>query len=267
MHRLKALSPVILLAGMLLSSCEKNPIDTAFEEALDFSGFFQASDGTEIELRTSGRADVVTVGSAQLGTPLQVGNPYMTGMGPTGTPGEYRGYAVGRTGMLDWADVQLTGNSLVIRRKAADEIAAHVNWSRISSPSTLPPSSPPPGGDGDTTPAPATEVLLDQNNLKGDEGSSAYFTITVPAGVRRLVVETSENQGGYNVGDLFVSRGQQPKVNSRAPYSYSATCASVKPNRQRENCTFDNPPAGEWHILLYGYHRYYGTRLTATIHR
>ena len=41
---------VALVAGLVLAtaSCEKNPIDSALEEALDFSGMFETVNGMAI---------------------------------------------------------------------------------------------------------------------------------------------------------------------------------------------------------------------------
>ncbi len=119
----------------------------------------------------------------------------------------------------------------------------------------------PGGGTGGTT------VLLDEPNLSGSRGSSTPFTITVPPGATRLVVTTGETQYGRNLGDLFVSHGQRPQVQNNSGYTWTAQCASVSPNREPDQCVFNNPQAGQWHIVLFGYHEYYGATLRAVVTR
>ena len=122
-------------------------------------------------------------------------------------------------------------------------------------------SAPPP-----TTPPSGTSTLLYVKNLEADRGNWVYYKITVPSGTKRLVVETfEENENGRNLGDLFVRYGQQPVINRSSGYTWTADCASIKPNRESEICSFENPAAGEWYLLVYGYHAFYGTSLRATI--
>ena len=87
----------------------------------------------------------------------------------------------------------------------------------------------------------------------------------VPTGTKQLRVTTTEdNQYGGNLGDLFVRRGSRPTA-SHHPYVWTADCKSIESNRTPEECVINNPTAGTWHILLYGYHAYWGTTLKATI--
>ena len=48
-------------------------------------------------------------------------------------------------------------------------------------------------------------------------------------------------------------------------YAWTADCASIESNRAPERCTFSRPASGVWHILVYGYHAYYGANLTVTL--
>ena len=260
----KLLTLAVILAGAALSSCKENPIDAAIDEALDFSGIFEASDGTEIELTwdgDEGSATVIEVGSSSLGIPLEVGQDYMKFMYRDESDKEkFRGYVRDRSGFL-------TNGVVVYLRDGTLEIvwpelaiSGQTNWNKIRE------SSPPDDDDDDDDTPSADIVLLYNKMLEGDDNSSTYFTITVPSGTKRLVVETfEEDQWGHNLGDLFVSRGQRPVVHSEAPYRWTADKSSINPNREREVIEFTNPPAGTWHILLYGYHEYYNTSLKATI--
>jgi hypothetical protein len=262
MRRTKVWFATIALSVAMVSC--KNPIDAGIEVALDaaFSGYFETGDGTQIELIGSD-GWIRRVGSYIFpsGVTMTVGNKYMIGMAPTGNPGEYRGYVVGKTGLLDWGTLTISGNQMTITRASADAFSGHTTWNKINAPSGG------TGGSGNSgSGSTGNIVLLNEPSLSGARSSTKYWTITVPSGTKQLVVETGEvDIYSGNLGDLFVSRGVQPTVNSREPYNWTAQCASVRPNRERENCTFSNPTPGTYHILLYGYHEYYGTTLKATI--
>jgi len=90
--------------------------------------------------------------------------------------------------------------------------------------------------------------------LSGAGGSTKLYVITVPTGATGLTVRTT---GGTGDVDLFVRRGS-------APTSSAADCESVEFSTV-ETCSFTNPAAGEWYILLLGYEAYSGVTLTATV--
>ena len=46
--------------------------------------------------------------------------------------------------------------------------------------------------------------------------------------------------------------------------TFTADCAAVQPNRETERCVVNNPPAGDYYIMVYGYHEYWGAKLTVT---
>ena len=92
------------------------------------------------------------------------------------------------------------------------------------------------------------------SGLAGAEGSAKLYVITVPTGATGLSVRTS---GGIGDADLYVRRGSPPT-------SSAVDCASVELTTV-ESCTFTNPAAGEWYVLLVGYAAYSGVTLTATV--
>lgn len=92
------------------------------------------------------------------------------------------------------------------------------------------------------------------SGLAGAVGSAKLYVITVPTGATNLTVRTS---GGTGDADLYVRRGSPPT-------SSVADCASDEVTTV-ESCTFTNPAAGEWYILLVGYGAYSGVTLTATV--
>ncbi len=256
------LASALVASTIVFAACEKNPVDAVLENVVNWEGYFMASDGTVIQLDGSD-AFILKVGSVGI---KKVNDKYMIGMAPTGNKdGEFRGYSLTKSGFYDFATVQLTGNSLTLRwDKAGDVVSTQQSWSATSKPTPIP--SPSTGGGPTTPPTGSLTTLLSQSGIEGNEKSSRFYTITVPAGTTRLYVQTTEDTGGRNLADLFVRRGSQPSVNNaNEQYTWTAECASVLPNRESEVCSFSNPPAGTWYILLYGYHAYWGTTLKATI--
>lgn len=97
-------------------------------------------------------------------------------------------------------------------------------------------------------------------DLSGRRGDESIFRIEVPANTRRFVVQTANGSGDV---DLFLERGSFPEP-GRAEFS-SATRGN------REEITIDNPRAGTWFLLVYGYEQYrrvdLRTRVTLQRHR
>ena len=120
------------------------------------------------------------------------------------------------------------------------------------------------GGGGVGTPG-TSQVLLNQC-VSGSDGDKKIFTINVPANVKTMVIETSEVVScDRNSADLFVRRGSNPIVTKTPSYSWTADCASIKPNRERESCTFNNPTSGQWYVMLFGYNTYFISNLKVTV--
>lgn len=263
-NRTTGLWPVLALS-LAISGCTL-PADAVIDYV--FEGLYRATNGTVIELDG---AEATVVANEAGGLP--VGTVYMRRLDEGGEL-----YGDGAR-MRDFAvSVRNMDGDMVSGVATFNEWGLHVDhtrmdysyntWSRIDEIPEPEPENPGSGGgagDGDGTAG--STVLLYSKDLEGSEGSSRYFTVTVPSGASKLTVETfEENQYGYNVGDLFVSYGSRPTA-SHYPYKWTAQCASVASNRAPETCSFANPQAGTWHILLYGYHAYSGTSLKVTIDR
>jgi len=264
-HHRRTLSALVLGMAVLVGGCEKNPVDAAFDAALDFEGYFRAEDGTEIELSGS-YAYVRKVGTAVLGTTLDVGDAYMMSMYETDEPGEFAGYVIDRTGLLGRGRVRIDATSLTVTSSEYPSPTGQANWQR-----TTPPSSPPPTSGGNPPPSnpPAGTVttVVDTTGLQGEERSKLYWPITVPAGTKEIRVTTTEdNEYGRNLGDIFIQHGSRPTA-SHHPYTWTAYDESVKPNRENELIVVSNPAAGTWYVMLYGYHAYWGTSLKVTLTR
>jgi len=89
-------------------------------------------------------------------------------------------------------------------------------------------------------------------DLSGTTGSQQYFSITIPAQAKGLVIETF---GGSGDVDLYVKLGSSPSTSSYDCLSISIT--------NYENCTFPDPGCCTYHGMLYGWATYSGVTLRA----
>ncbi len=87
----------------------------------------------------------------------------------------------------------------------------------------------------------------------GAPGSMQFWTLDVPAGQPSL---TFGINGGLGDADLYVRHGSLPTLTTFdcRPYLGGNT----------ETCTFDDPAAGTWHVMVRGYTSYSGVSLTGT---
>lgn len=98
-----------------------------------------------------------------------------------------------------------------------------------------------------------TTTPLLQSNLSGNAGSTQSFSVTVPAGARNLVIQTS---GGTGDADLYVKFGQVPTTGSFDCRPYLAG--------NNETCPFPTPSTGTYYILLVGDAPFSGLTLSAS---
>jgi len=106
------------------------------------------------------------------------------------------------------------------------------------------------GGEGVVvTPLPNNSPIP---NLSGSTGSQQYFSIDVTAGFSLLYIST---YGGSGDVDLYVRYGELPTL----------TTFDCQPGLagNNENCTFENPQAGTWYIMLDSHSTYSDTTLIA----
>lgn len=89
--------------------------------------------------------------------------------------------------------------------------------------------------------------------LAGATGSQKLYKISVPAGRTQLVIRTS---GGSGDADLYVRSGSAPTTST---YSSSSTSSTTT-----ETVTINNPAAGDWYVLVYGYAAYSGVSVVGT---
>jgi serine protease len=89
--------------------------------------------------------------------------------------------------------------------------------------------------------------------LAGASGSQTFFVLNVPSGQASLTFQIS---GGTGDADLYVRFGAQPTTGTYGCRPYV--------NGNNETCTFSNPAAGNWYVLLNGYAAYSGVTLKGT---
>ncbi|QDH71639.1 S8 family peptidase [Lysobacter alkalisoli] len=111
------------------------------------------------------------------------------------------------------------------------------------------------GTDPDPDPDPTPGEL--QNGvpvtISGASGSETRYTFTVPSGASGLTIATS---GGSGDADLYVRYGSAPTTGSYDCRPYL--------NGNNETCSFNNPQAGTWHVMVRGYTAYSGVSLVAS---
>ena len=135
---------------------------------------------------------------------------------------------------------------------SATQAAVSCAWAAVGVGST--PSScgggnpPPPTGDG---------VLTNNTPVTGvsdsTTGGQKFWSFAVPAGQTSLTITIS---GGTGDADLYVQSGSKPTTTAYA-------CRPYK-NGNAETCTFTNPAAGTYWIMLNAYAAYSGVTLTGS---
>ena len=139
-------------------------------------------------------------------------------------------------------------DSLLSQRSSKNKVSDAKSGSPNELLYTLGTVQPPP------PPPPVTELNNGQAvSASAANGSETMYKISVPAGSTSLAIDLS---GGTGDADLYVQVGQQPTLNSYncRPYKTGNT----------ESCSFANPAAGDWYVLLHGYSQYSGASLKAT---
>lgn len=235
-----------------LSGCKK--ISDTIEEVWEgyWAGVFDLGEGWQVELNGE-RASFVTAGTNKVG--INVGDSFTIGMAQTGN-NKWRGYVRSNNGFgsLVWGNAEIIDSKLKITPDGSSPYTINKGVKNTGSGGTG-------GGIGNTA-----QVLLDQK-VEGEKGDKKIIKITVPTGVKQMEIRTTEVAGVYyyNLADLFVKRGSDPTVTLTPQYSWTAEWSSVNPNREDEVIPISNPPAGVYHIMLYGYNSYFTSQLVVKI--
>ncbi len=89
--------------------------------------------------------------------------------------------------------------------------------------------------------------------ISGATGSQQNWSFSIPSGTATLTVTLN---GGTGDADLYVKAGSAPTLSSYDCRPYV--------NGNTETCTFNNPTAGNWYVMVNGYAAYSGVTLKAT---
>ncbi|MGB5740348.1 MAG: PPC domain-containing protein, partial [Woeseia sp.] len=92
-----------------------------------------------------------------------------------------------------------------------------------------------------------------ETGLSGGSGAQLFFTLEVPAGQTSLDFDMS---GGSGDADMYVKFASAPTTGSYDCRPYL--------NGNTESCSFTNPAAGTWHVMINGYSSFSGVSLTGT---
>jgi hypothetical protein len=89
--------------------------------------------------------------------------------------------------------------------------------------------------------------------ISGASGSQQFWKLPVPAGKAGL---TFTIRNGTGDADLYVRFGAKPTTST-------FNCRPFL-NGNNETCTFTNPPAGDWYVMLRGFAAFSDVTLTGT---
>jgi hypothetical protein len=106
---------------------------------------------------------------------------------------------------------------------------------------------------GRTTATPSLVNGVAVTNISGASGSQQFWKLAVPAGKTSLMFTIS---GGTGDADLYVRSGAKPTTST----------FNCRPfiNGNNETCTFTNPVAGDWYVMIRGFTAFSGVTLKGT---
>jgi pseudolysin/vibriolysin len=112
-------------------------------------------------------------------------------------------------------------------------------------------------GGGTTDGGSGGEIVLNNGipatGLAGSLATDLFYVINVPAGQGSLVISTA---GGTGDADLYVKFGARPTSSSYDCRPYAIGNA--------ESCSFANPAAGAYYVVVHGFAAFSGLSLTGT---
>jgi pre-peptidase len=106
---------------------------------------------------------------------------------------------------------------------------------------------------GRTTTTPSLVNGVPVTNISGASGSQQFWKLAVPAGRTSLTFTIS---GGTGDADLYVRVGAKPTTST-------FNCRPFL-NGNNETCTFTNPAAGDWFVMIRGFATFSGVTLKGT---
>lgn len=268
----------LLTATTFLVSCSKSAddhVDQAVKEYI-LDGIYESTFDLQMEIK--GTTATVTAFGAyphdlnKDARVFKVGDAYIKNIHKTGDD-EWEGEVVK-------SNYDMVNNKLTINGYEKTKITAKADKSgiRIENPNKLESSfkkiaESNGGGNGGGTGGGGngSSDTLYSKQVAGALHEKKTISFNVPVGTKTLTVGTAEFDGSdKNSADMFVRSGSAPVITHTYPpasssYTYTADCSGIKPNREPELCTFNNPKAGTWYVTLYGYNDYFWSRLIVTI--
>ncbi len=128
---------------------------------------------------------------------------------------------------------------------AAEQQTVHDAWCAVGVPNCpTDPPDPPSGGE-------LTKGVA-KTGLSGSTSDTKFFFIDVPANAQDLVFTMS---GGSGDADLYVRRGSEPTTTTYDCRPYNSG--------NSETCSFDDPSAARYHVMVRAYRTYSGVSLVA----
>lgn len=269
-HLVTIFSLTALLTTSIAGIYSCNKIDESIDEAVDeyLADFYSTGEGGLTIQFQGDKAVIADFGDSDLGTNSSVineGDVYIKNITRTGPnkwsaeiiKGDYSLNYGGSTHKrlnsvtFEPTDLEVSGDNLSISNPDGWDIS----WKKSTKPNTN------GNGNGNGNGSGAGDTLYNEV-IEGDTYDEIIVRFNLSSGYSKLTVMTTET-GAYerNSADMFVSKGSDPKITSKLPYTYTADCASIKPNRESEVCTFQNPGSGQWSVMLYGYNTYFWSRL------
>ena len=176
-------------------------------------------------------------------TPFAYGHGYQYASGGWRTVMAYN-CSGGCTRQLFWSNPDKTYNGVATGTSSASDNARVLNETA----SVMAAFS-----EGGTTNPPTDTVLENGVTVSGLSGGQLNFTLEVPADATKVTITTS---GGTGDVDLHVNHGSAATTSSYDCRPYD--------NGNNEECVFDSPQSGTYHILLNDYQDYSGVSLTGS---
>jgi hypothetical protein len=106
---------------------------------------------------------------------------------------------------------------------------------------------------GRTTATTALVNGVPVSNISGASGSQQFWKLVIPAEKTSLTFTIS---GGTGDADLYVRSGAKPTTSTFSCRPYL--------NGNNETCTFSNPVAGDWYVMIRGFSAFSGVTLKGT---
>ncbi|RYD80992.1 MAG: hypothetical protein EOP53_07255 [Sphingobacteriales bacterium] len=120
------------------------------------------------------------------------------------------------------------------------------------------------GGGGGT----GEKIEMYNEVLSGDKNESVYFKFNMPPNVKHVEIRTQETPGKAtrNSANLYVKKYVKPRVTQTQSYDleHDADYVSQSNNREQDAVNVNNPPSGEWHVLLFNYESFFESNLIIT---